>query len=256
MSEWRWADAVRVLGLVVAASFVVAAVLQAVLSFELTGAAPPDKPDFIDTIVAFFTWEEGRNPIDFAASALVALGFIALGGVGAMLARLASAFDARRTLISLTMVAGAILGATSQLWWIGVKGVAVDPHYCDCGFRAEEITSRLMALRIAGSVQTWLLIGGIVATSIGVLLAVRLVRRPGISSGWVWLSYLLLIASLLASFVAAAEIDPFDQYGTLLVAGILIPAWALWLAIEAPKLEAPGLMAGEVPPEPTSVIGG
>ena len=141
--------------------------------FELTGAAPADKPDFIDTIVAFFTWEEGRNPIDFAASALVALGFMALGGVGALLARLADAFDARRTLISVTMVAGAILGTTSQLWWIGVKGVATDPHYCDCGFRAEEITSRLMALRIAGSVQTWLLIGGIVATSIGVLLAVR-----------------------------------------------------------------------------------
>ena len=169
---------------------------------------------------------------------------MALGGVGALLARLADAFDARRTLISVTMVAGAILGTTSQLWWIGVKGVAVDPHYCDCGFRAEEITSRLMVLRIGGSVQTWLLIGGIVATSIGVLLAVRLVRRAGISSGWVWLSYLLVIASLLASFVAAAQIDPFDQYGTLLVAGILIPAWALWLAIEAPKLEAPDVMRG------------
>ena len=56
--------------------------------------------------------------------------------------------------------------------------------------------------------------------------------------------------------MAAAQIDPFDQYGTLLVAGILIPAWALWLAIEAPKLEAPDVMADEVPSEPTSVIGG
>lgn len=256
MRAWAWADAVRMLSLLVAAFFFVAAILQAVLSFELTGAAPAGKPDFIDSIVASFAWEETRNPIDLGASALVAIGFLALGGVGALLARLADAADARRTLISLTMVAGAILGAASQLWWMGVKPVATDPQYCDCGFRAEEITSRLMALRIAGSVQTWLLIGAIVATSIGVLLAVSLVRRAGISSGFTWLSYLLVAASLFASFVAASGIEPLDQYGTLLVAGILIPAWALWLAIEAPRLMAPDGAGANTPREPTAVIGG
>jgi hypothetical protein len=251
-----WRDTLRLLSLLVAAFFIVAAILQAVLSFDLTGAPPADKPDFIDTIVAFFAWEEGRNPIDLAASALVAIGFLALGGVGALLARLADAVDARRTLISLAMVAGAILGTASQLWWMGVKPVATSPQYCDCGFRAEEITSRLMALRIAGSVQTWLLIGGIVAISVGVLLAVTLVRRAGISNGWVWLSYILVVASLISSVFAAAGIGPWDQYSTLLVAGILIPAWALWLAVAAPNLAAPDTLLGEVPAEPISAVGG
>ena len=54
-----------------------------------------------------------------------------------------------------------------------------------------------MTLNMAGSVQTWLNNGAIVALAIGVLMAVGLVRRAGISGGWVWISYLLVIGAVL-----------------------------------------------------------
>jgi hypothetical protein len=55
MKSTRWTDAVRVLSLLVTAFFFAAAVLQAVLSFELTGAAPADTDDFIESIIQYFT---------------------------------------------------------------------------------------------------------------------------------------------------------------------------------------------------------
>ncbi len=119
--------------------------------------------------------------------------------MGVLLARLADVTDARRTLVAAAMVVGATLGIVSQLFWIGVKPVAADPQYCDCGFRAEEIISRLNTLNVAGSVQAWLNNGAIVALAIGVLLAAGLVRRAGISRGWVWLSYLLVIGAVLVA---------------------------------------------------------
>ena len=115
---------------------------------------------------------------------LAALGFLVFGGVGVLLARLADVTDSRRTLIATAMVIGATLGIASQLFWIGVKPVAADPHYCDCGFRTEEIISRLNTLNIAGSVQLWLNNGAIVALSIGVLMSVAsCVERGSLAGG-------------------------------------------------------------------------
>ena len=63
MSGWSWTTAVRVLSLLMAAFFFAAAILTAVLQFELTGHPPPEPPDFLDGIVAFFRWETERWPL-------------------------------------------------------------------------------------------------------------------------------------------------------------------------------------------------
>lgn len=256
MSVWRWADSVRLLALLMAAFFFVAAVLNAVLAFNLTGDPPPEPPDVIDGIIANFTWEQSRWPIDFAGTLLAALGFLMFGAVGALLARLADVTDARRTVIAAAMVIGATLGMASQLLWIGVKPVAADPQFCDCGFRSEEIISRLNTLNIASSIQAWLNNGAIVALAIGVLLAVGLVRRAGISVGWVWLSYLLVIGAVLTPVLGELHAEPYDLISFLALVTLLIPGWALWLAIAAPNLAAPDTMPVEVPPEMPSVLGG
>ena len=146
--------------------------------------------------------------------------------------------------------------SSPQLFWIGVKPVAADPQFCDCGFRAEEIISRLNTLNIAGSIQLWLNNGAIVALGIGVLLAAGLVRRAGISRGWVWLSYLLVIGAVLSPILGELHAEPYDLISFFVLVALLIPAWALWLAIEAPRLTGPDAIPNEVAPEPTSVIGG
>jgi hypothetical protein len=234
-----WTDTVRVLSLVVTAFFFAAAVLQAVLSFELTGAAPQDTEDFIESIIAFFNWENGRAGIDLAASLLFGFGFVAVAGLGVLLSRLADRADVRGALAAAGFIGGGALGLASQLWWIAVKPLATDPHYCECNLRAEEITSRLMILRLGGTVQLWLVIGAIVLVSIGIVVAVRLVQSAGMPSGWAWLSYLVVAGSFVSSGLGIAGTYPFDQIALLVVAGALIPLWALWLAIRAPSLRGP-----------------
>ena len=259
MSSWRWADAVRVLSLLMAAFFFAAAVLTAVLQFELTGHPPPEPPDFLDGIIAFFRWDTSRWPIDFAGTLLAALGFVAFGAVGVLLSRLAKPADARRTVVAALMVIGATLGVVSQLLWIGVKPVATSPQLCECGLRAEEIMSRLMILNVAGGVQAWLNNGAIVLMAIGVLVVTALVRRAGASSGWVWFSYLLVIGAVLAPIMGELHAEPYDLISFFVLVAILVPGWALWLAIEAPRLtppDAPDEPMDELPPAEPAPVGG
>jgi hypothetical protein len=245
-----------------AAFFFVAAILTAVLQFELTGHPPPEPPDFLDGIIAFFAWDTARWPIDFAGTLLAALGFVAFGGVGVLLSRLAEAPDARRTVVATLMVMGATLGVAAQLLWIGVKPVATSPQLCECGLRAEEIMSRLMILNVMGGVQAWLNNGAIVLVSIGVLIATALARRAGASSGWVWFSYLLVIGALLAPILGELHAEPYDLISFFVLVAILVPGWALWLAIEAPGLaapdapDAPDEPMDELPPAEAAPVGG
>ena len=259
---WRWADTLRVLSLLMAAFFFVAAIMTAVLQFELTGHPPPEPPDFLDGIIAFFTWDSARWPIDFAGTLLAGLGFVTFGAVGVMLSRLAEPTDTRRTVVATLMVMGATLGVVSQLLWIGVKPVATSPQLCECGLRAEEIMSRLMILNVAGGIQVWLNNGAIVLLSIGVLIATSLVRRAGASSGWVWFSYLLVIGALITPIFGELHLEPFDLWSFLVLATILVPGWALWLAIEAPRLAVPDEPAepdepmDPLPPAEAAPVGG
>ena len=239
MSAWPWTATLRALSLLMAAAFFAAAILTAVLHFELTGHPPPELPDFLDGIVAFFTWDSARWPIDFAGTLLAGIGFVLFGAVGVLLSRLADAGDARRTVVASLMVVGATLGAASQLIWIGVKPVATSPQLCECGLRAEEIMSRLMILNVAGAIQVWLNNGAIILLAIGVVISTALARRAGASSGFVWFSYLLVIGAVLTPIFGELHLEPFDLWSFLVLATILVPGWALWLAIEAPRLTSP-----------------
>ena len=259
MSGWSWVTAVRVLSLLMAAFFFVAAILTAVLQFELTGHPPPEPPDFLDGVMAFFRWDTGRWPIDFAGTLMAGLGFVVFGALGVLLSRLADATDARRNVVAALMVMGATLGAASQLLWIGVKPVATSPQLCECGLRAEEIMSRLMILNVVGGVQAWLNNGAIILTTIGVLVVAALVRRAGASSGWVWFTYLLAIGAVIAPVLGELHAEPYDLISFFVLVAILVPGWALWLAIEAPRLtppDAPDEPMDELPPAEAAPVGG
>jgi hypothetical protein len=236
----NWTDAVRLLALLVTAFFFVAAVLQAVLAFDLTGARPPEQADFIEQTIDLFSWHQSRWPMEFAATALFALGFAALGGLGVLLSRLADGSDVRRHLTGAAYVGASVVGVVSQLFWLGAKPITTSPQYCDCGFRQEEIMSRLMILSVAEGVQLWMVLGAIVLAAAGVFLTIGLGREAGMPVGWTWLSAVIVILSVAAAVLAVLGAYPFDQLSVLLVAGFLVPIWALWLAARVPTLRQPG----------------
>jgi hypothetical protein len=55
-------------------------------------------------------------------------------------------------------------------------------------------------------------------------------------SGWRWLSYLIPVASIVLAVLVYLYAYPFDDYFFGLVGGILVPIWAIWLAIRAGDL--------------------
>src|SRR5918999_754642 len=233
MNRVEWPSLARVLAWILAAAFVLSAVILAILVFVPIGTPPEQREDFIEQILADFEHEQQLWPLDFVGSALLALGFAALGGLGVAIGRLADPDDGRRGLVSGAFLLAGGLGAASQLIYIGVIPTATNPEYCECGLLAEEIMSRLMILDVTGAALTWLLNGAVVAAAVGLLAGGALGREAGMPEGWRWLSLGTAALAIVVGILSTLRLYPVDVILTVVVVGIVIPVWAVWLAIRA-----------------------
>jgi hypothetical protein len=251
MNELSWSSVVRGLAWIFAIAFFVSTVLGALLGFAVLGEPPERGEDFIQFILDLFRWEQDRWPIDFAASALGAIGFFALGALGPAFRRLAAPEDGRRGLVGTSFLAAGLLGAASQLVWIGAKPIATSPQYCDCGFLQEEIMSRLMILNVVGGVHGWLFNGALIVLAVGLVIVARLGERAGMPIGWRWLSLVIAALSLVGVAISFFDVGPFGALLPLLIGGVLAPAWALWLSRRATMLwpKATGATVASMSPD-------
>ena len=244
MGPIPWSSATRVTALLVTAFFIAASVLQAMIIFELLGPRPVGGVDFFDEVLAGFAWEKERWPVEGAATVLFAAGFVSLGGLGTLLAGLAERGDARRGLVRSAYLGAAGLGLASQLLWLGVKPIAANPQLCECGLRAEEIMSRLMILNVAGDTQAWLVIGALFLVAIGAVLIAPVGRRAGMPVGWVWLALSIAILAPIAAVLHVLQAFEAEWIVILVVAGVVVPIWALWIALRSEAIAAPVEVAG------------
>jgi hypothetical protein len=233
MSRIEWPSLARVLAWTLAITFIAGTVAVLLLSFQAFGSPPEPKPDFADRIVADFEFQQTQWPIDLAGTSAFAIGFLALGGLGPVLGRLAAPDDARRGLVTAAFLTAGGLGTAAQLLWIGTAPVATDPHYCDCGLLADELMSRLTAINIVQGVQTWLTSGAIVVAALGLVAVGALGREVGMPRGWRWVSLAIAVLGVIAAILPVFDLHPFDVLLIALIAGILFPIWAIWLALRA-----------------------
>ena len=243
MGPIPWSSAVRVTALLVTAFFFAAAVLQTLINFELLGARPVGGINFIEEVLSGFEWEQERWPVEGAATALFGAGFVALGGLGTLLAGLAARDDARRSLVRAAFLGAGGVGLASQLLWLGVKPIAANPHLCECGLREEEIISKLMILNVGGDVQIWLAIGATLVAAIGAVLIAPVGRRAGMPVGWVWLSFAIALVVPIIAVLHVLQAFPIDWTLLLVDAGILVPIWAFWIALRSEAIAPPSEVA-------------
>ena len=73
----------------------------------------------------------------------------------------------------------------------------------------------------------------------------RLGQRAGMPLGWRWLTLVIAALSLLGVATSFFDVYLFGPVLVLLIAGVLVPVWALWLARWATSLwpEATGAVA-------------
>ena len=238
MERWEWPTAVKVLVGLMVAGMVAGAVLLVVQVYELTGAFPAETGDFVNDISAGNEYISARYPLDFAQGALFAMGFAALALLGPLLARLVGPGDSHGPMLSGTLLLAGGLGVAAQLVFIGATPVATSPQYCDCGLLAEELMSRLMAYNIVQGIQTWLTNGAILGAAVGLLVAARPGVRAGMPVGWAYLAYLTALTSVIVVVLWSFSRDtfPFNLWSLVVLAAILLPAWAIWLAMRAEDL--------------------
>jgi hypothetical protein len=135
------------------------------------------------------------------------------------------------------------LGIASQLLQIGSIPFLTAPELCDCGLREHEIMAREVVINTLFGVQLWLVVGALVLAAPGIWLAGSLGADAGMPQGWRWLSVVIALAAIVLAVLAVLEAYPFDQYLLGLTAGILVPIWAIWLAMRSREL-----FADEAPP--------
>lgn len=158
------------------------------------------------------------------------------------------------------MVAGAV-GVVSQLIYIGGTEVATNPQYCDCGFLAEEIISRGMihdVIASPGGIVSWMTDAFVVLFAVGLLAFASVASASrAMPAGWVAFTRLLAVVGLAGVIWGRVAVPLLIQAGSYdidygligfvivcVVAGILVPVWAAWLARSLRPTEG----ATEMPP--------
>jgi hypothetical protein len=247
----EWASAARILGWVIGVSLLVGAVIRMALSFEVFGLPeiPPDT-DFVDRILTIYEFQSSLWPFEFTSFVAFAIGFAALASLGPVLRRLASEDDARGGLVMVALLGLGGLGLASELIQIGSIPFLTSPELCECGLREHEIMAREVVINTMFGVQLWLVVGALVLSAPGVWFAGSLGAAAGMPPAWRWLSILIALAAIVLAVLAVLEAFPFDQYVLGLTAGILVPIWAIWLAMRAPELWA---AASEMTERPTAL---
>ena len=247
MGRIEWASAARILGWLIGLSLFVGAIIRVALSFEVFPLPEiPEDADFVDRILTIYEFQTTLWPLEFTSFVAFAIGFAALASLGPVLRRLASDDDARGGLVMVALLGLGGLGLASQLLQIGSIPFLTSPELCECGLREHEIMAREVVINTIFGVQLWLVVGTLVVAAPGFLIAGSLGADAGMPAAWRWLSILIALASIVLAVLAVLEAFPFDQYLLGLTAGILVPIWAIWLAMRARLLW--GADAGE--PEP------
>ena len=216
----------------VAALFFVATLFQLADRLNLI-ATPPDlgAANLVQRIEGAAPYRQAIWPIFFATNFLFGVAFFALTGLGLALAAHRPAGDTGRLVLIWVLGVGGVLGAVAALIRVGAVQAWIDIPYCDCGFKDQEIVSQVWGEMIVEGATTWLVNGASILAALGAVAAGRLFGRDEMPASWAILSYvtaLLIAAAIALGLTGQGEAS---EWLTTALSLLVIPAWALWLAI-------------------------
>jgi hypothetical protein len=232
---------VRWLGWSVGLLFLAGTLLRLVDYFNLF-TSPPNLPETLNMVERRLAVQGYRLtiwPIFGLSNLAIGVGFMTAGALGLEL----SGRVARSRPIWLAIVVGlgmaGILGAVAHLMIIGAAQPTIESAYCDCGFKETEIVSQIWAQQLIESAGHWLENAALVLGAIGVA-AVGTAFRDRMPPLWnvvSWLTAIGLLAAALIPFLGISE--DVDFWVAMIVAGLIVPIWAIWLGTSFPARDEP-----------------
>jgi hypothetical protein len=217
---------VALLSWLVAVPFALAVVLRLVDQWNLVATPPtfPDSASMVDRSLGSAEYRQAIWPIFLWSNLLFTLGFVMLAAFSAaVLGRLGRHLAVFAGLVAV----GGALGAIAGIIPIGAADAGVWQQYCDCGFKETEIVSQIWAATVANGIGDWLLRAAAVTIAVAIVALNRDARAVLGSSlrTWGWITALALVAAPLLA--VAARFGDVPDVITAIVAGILVPVWAV-----------------------------
>ena len=210
--------------------FLIGTALQLVDVLNLYATPPQVGPvNMVESRLAVQDYRIAIWPVFALGNFAFALGFVALAGLGLALASRLAASDSQRIVILTSFGVAGVLGAVGQFIVIGVAQVTIDTLYCDCGFKNEEIVSQIWGQMLIEGGTRWLINAASVLAAIGIV-GVDVAFRRRMPAAWdiaSWVTAIGLIATVVVGFLSVEGDLPF--YLQVLVAGVLVPIWTIWL---------------------------
>jgi hypothetical protein len=227
---------VRWLAWSVAILFLVGTVLHLVDYFNLY-ASPPNIPDSLNMVERRLAVQDYRVaiwPVFMLGNLATAIGFMVTTVLGLGLAGRVAANSSQRLGIAAGLGMAGIFGAVAQLVVIGAAQPTIDTPYCDCGFKETEIVSQIWAQQLAEGASQWLTNSALVLAAIGIAAAGTAFRNR-MPASWNILSWLAAVALIAAVAIPFLQINPdLDFWVGVIVAGVIVPIWAIWLGASLP----------------------
>ena len=225
--------------------FLIGTALQLVDFLNLYATPPPPAPlNMVEQRLAVRDYRIAIWPIFALGNFAFALGFIALTGLGLALASMLGSGDSQRIVLLTSLGVAGVLGAVGQFMVIGAAQVTIDLAYCDCGFKDTEIVSQIWGQMLIEGAATWLINAASVLAAIGIVGADVAFRRR-MPAAWdivSWLTAIGLIATVVVGFISVEGDLPF--YLQVIVAGVLVPIWTIWLGASLRADPEPDAEAG------------
>ena len=208
------------------------------LGFDLL-VQQPDIPETLDLpsrLEAIHPFHVAQWPFDAASTLLYVVAFGALLLAAGSIAALAGA-DGRADILKSAIVASGLLGVASGLLYFGATQVTIALQYCDCGFKTEEVISQFWAITIVQGATDWLSYGAVVFGAIAAALSALVLGDRGLPPIWRWISWSAAVLLILSIVLNEFSDTPAGDIAVAVATGILLPAWAIILAMRADRIE-------------------
>ena len=231
-----WSPLSVLLGLF-AVCLAVATLIALGLGFDLLVPQPDiaGTLDFPGRLQAIRPFREATWPFDAASTLLFTSGFAALALAAEPIVSLVGS-DRLAGVLRASILASGVLGVVAGLLYVGGTQVAMALPYCDCGFIAEETISQFWALSIVQGASNWLGYGAILFGAVAAGLSAVMLGDHGLPRAWRWIG--ASAAVVLIASVALHELSdsPAGDLAAAVASGILLPAWAVMLAMRSDRI--------------------